>query len=62
MDEPRVDAHDGAADRRADSVERIRLVHEAMANSKDVFKAMPAEELTDFTESLRRRSSHAPCG
>jgi WS/DGAT/MGAT family acyltransferase len=33
-----------------DSVERIRLVHEAMANSKDVFKAMPAEELTDFTE------------
>jgi WS/DGAT/MGAT family acyltransferase len=34
----------------ADPVERVRRVHEAMANSKDLFQALPAERLTDFAE------------
>jgi WS/DGAT/MGAT family acyltransferase len=33
-----------------DPVQRVRRVHEAMANSKDVFQALPAERLTDFAE------------
>jgi diacylglycerol O-acyltransferase len=33
-----------------DPAERVRLVHEAMANSKDLFHALPAERLTDFAE------------
>jgi WS/DGAT/MGAT family acyltransferase len=34
----------------ADPVERLRRVHEAMASSKDIFRALPAERLTDFAE------------
>jgi WS/DGAT/MGAT family acyltransferase len=33
-----------------DPVERIRRVHEAMATSKELFRAVPAERLTDFAE------------
>jgi diacylglycerol O-acyltransferase / wax synthase len=33
-----------------DPVSRLRCVHEAMANSKELFQAMPAERLTDFAE------------
>lgn len=33
-----------------DPIERVRLVHEAMAMSKDLFGALPAERLTDFAE------------
>ena len=33
-----------------DPVERLRRVHDAMASSKDIFRALPAEELTDFAE------------
>ena len=34
----------------ADPVERIRRVHDAMASSKELFEALPAERLTDFAE------------
>jgi WS/DGAT/MGAT family acyltransferase len=34
----------------ADPIERIRKVHDAMANSKELFNAIPAEMLTDFTQ------------
>jgi WS/DGAT/MGAT family acyltransferase len=34
----------------ADPVARVRRVHDAMANSKDLFQALPAERLTDFAE------------
>jgi diacylglycerol O-acyltransferase len=33
-----------------DSVVRVRRVHEAMASSKELFGALPAERLTDFAE------------
>jgi len=33
-----------------DPVKRLRCVHEAMASSKDIFRALPAEQLTDFAE------------
>lgn len=33
-----------------DPVTRLRLVHDAMASSKDIFRALPAERLTDFAE------------
>ncbi len=33
-----------------DPLERVRRVHEAMASSKDLFQALPAERLTDFAE------------
>jgi diacylglycerol O-acyltransferase / wax synthase len=33
-----------------DPVERLRRVHEAMASSKELFGALPAERLTDFAE------------
>jgi WS/DGAT/MGAT family acyltransferase len=33
-----------------DPLERIRLVHEAMSDAKDIFNAIPAETLTDFTQ------------
>jgi diacylglycerol O-acyltransferase / wax synthase len=33
-----------------DPVKRLRCVHEAMASSKDIFRALPAERLTDFAE------------
>ena len=33
-----------------DPIERLRRVHDAMASSKDVFRALPAERLTDFAE------------
>jgi diacylglycerol O-acyltransferase len=33
-----------------DPVARIRRVHDAMASSKELFQALPAERLTDFTE------------
>jgi WS/DGAT/MGAT family acyltransferase len=33
-----------------DPVERLRRVHEGMASSKEIFKALPAEQLTDFTQ------------
>ena len=33
-----------------DPVERLRRVHDAMASSKDIFRALPAEQLTDFAE------------
>src|SRR4051794_38087002 len=33
-----------------DPVERVRRVHEAMANSKELFAALPAERLTDAAE------------
>ena len=34
----------------ADPVKRIHLVHDAMASSKELFQALPAESLTDFAE------------
>ncbi|HVV35424.1 MAG TPA: wax ester/triacylglycerol synthase family O-acyltransferase [Acidimicrobiales bacterium] len=34
----------------ADPLERIRLVHESMNEAKDLFMAVPAETLTDFTQ------------
>lgn len=34
----------------ADPLERIRLVHEAMNDAKDLWGALPAETLTDFTQ------------
>ena len=34
----------------ADPLERIRVVHESMNNAKDLFGALPAETLTDFTQ------------
>jgi WS/DGAT/MGAT family acyltransferase len=33
-----------------DPIERVRAVHEAMATSKELFNAIPADTLTDFTE------------
>jgi WS/DGAT/MGAT family acyltransferase len=33
-----------------DPVKRVRLVHDAMAQSKELFGALPAERLTDFAE------------
>jgi diacylglycerol O-acyltransferase / wax synthase len=33
-----------------DPIARLRRVHEGMSNSKDIFKALPAERLTDYTE------------
>ena len=33
-----------------DPIERVRRVHEAMANSKELFNAIPAERLTEFAE------------
>jgi WS/DGAT/MGAT family acyltransferase len=33
-----------------DPVERVRRVHAAMSNSKELFQALPAERLTDFAE------------
>jgi diacylglycerol O-acyltransferase len=33
-----------------DPVERVRRVHDAMVSSKELFKALPAERLTDFAE------------
>jgi diacylglycerol O-acyltransferase / wax synthase len=33
-----------------DPVERVRRVHDAMASSKDIFGALPAERMTDFAE------------
>jgi diacylglycerol O-acyltransferase / wax synthase len=33
-----------------DPVERVRRVHDAMASSKELFEAIPAERLTDFAE------------
>src|SRR3954452_20948122 len=33
-----------------DAVERVRRVHAAMTSSKELFQAIPAERLTDFTE------------
>jgi hypothetical protein len=33
-----------------DPIERVRRVHEAMDISKEIFKAIPAERLTDFAE------------
>jgi WS/DGAT/MGAT family acyltransferase len=33
-----------------DPLERVRKVHEAMASSKELFNAIPAETLTDFTQ------------
>jgi hypothetical protein len=33
-----------------DPVERLCRVHDAMASSKEVFHALPAERLTDFAE------------
>jgi diacylglycerol O-acyltransferase / wax synthase len=34
----------------ADPVQRVRRVHDAMASSKEIFRAIPAERLTDFAE------------
>jgi diacylglycerol O-acyltransferase len=34
----------------ADPVERVRRVHEAMANAKGLFDAVPADRLTDFAQ------------
>jgi diacylglycerol O-acyltransferase / wax synthase len=34
----------------SDPVERLRRAHDAMASSKDIFRALPAEQLTDFAE------------
>jgi WS/DGAT/MGAT family acyltransferase len=34
----------------ADPVKRVALVHEAMASSKELFNALPAEMLTDFAQ------------
>jgi WS/DGAT/MGAT family acyltransferase len=33
-----------------DPIRRLRQVHDAMASSKDIFRALPAERLTDFAE------------
>jgi WS/DGAT/MGAT family acyltransferase len=33
-----------------DPVQRVRRVHDSMANSKGLFQALPAERLTDFAE------------
>jgi WS/DGAT/MGAT family acyltransferase len=33
-----------------DAVERLGRVHQAMASSKEIFRALPAERLTDFAE------------
>jgi WS/DGAT/MGAT family acyltransferase len=33
-----------------DPIERVRRVHEAMVEAKDLFEAVPAETLTDFTQ------------
>jgi WS/DGAT/MGAT family acyltransferase len=33
-----------------DPIKRLRRVHDAMASSKDIFRALPAERLTDFAE------------
>jgi diacylglycerol O-acyltransferase len=33
-----------------DSVARLQRVHDGMANSKELFQALPAERLTDYTE------------
>jgi diacylglycerol O-acyltransferase len=33
-----------------DPIERVRRVHDSMASSKEIFQALPAERLTDFTE------------
>jgi diacylglycerol O-acyltransferase / wax synthase len=33
-----------------DPVARLRRVHDGMSNAKDLFKALPAERLTDYTE------------
>jgi WS/DGAT/MGAT family acyltransferase len=33
-----------------DPIRRLRLVHDAMASSKDIFRALPADRLTDFAE------------
>jgi diacylglycerol O-acyltransferase len=33
-----------------DPLERVRKVHESMASSKELFNAIPAETLTDFTQ------------
>jgi WS/DGAT/MGAT family acyltransferase len=33
-----------------DGIERVHKVHQAMASSKDLFKALPAERLTDFAQ------------
>ena len=33
-----------------DPLQRVRRVHDAMSSSKDIFKALPAEQLTDFAE------------
>jgi WS/DGAT/MGAT family acyltransferase len=34
----------------ADPLERVRRMHESMDNAKDLFQAIPAEELTDFAQ------------
>jgi diacylglycerol O-acyltransferase / wax synthase len=34
----------------SDPIERVRRAHDAMASSKDIFRALPAEQLTDFAE------------
>jgi diacylglycerol O-acyltransferase len=34
----------------ADPIERVRLVHESMVEAKDLFDAVPAESLTDFSQ------------
>jgi hypothetical protein len=44
-----------------DPVERVHRVHDSMASSKDLFKALPAERLTDFAE-FPPRCSPEPCG
>jgi diacylglycerol O-acyltransferase len=33
-----------------DPIKRLRRVHDAMASSKEIFQALPAERLTDFAE------------
>jgi diacylglycerol O-acyltransferase / wax synthase len=33
-----------------DPVKRVRQIHASMASSKDIFRALPAERLTDFAE------------
>jgi diacylglycerol O-acyltransferase len=33
-----------------DPIERVRLVHEAMMSSKEIFNAIPADTLTDFAQ------------
>jgi NRPS condensation-like uncharacterized protein len=42
-----------------DPIERVRAVHEAMATSKELFNAIPADTLTDFTEFPLPRCSRA---